>query len=381
MNKYIKHYLLTAGLYDFIFAYAIYNAYFKLQGLPIHQISILLAFWAFSAMVLEIPSGAMADHWSHKKMIVLAPLIKMMTFIIWGLAQGQILLYGLGFFLWALGSTMRSGTMEAYLYELLQANQQTVQYEIILGKVKFYKQIAIGLAMISGGVLASFQIELPIFLSVVPLLMSAFFALQLPECSNHQDAELSYWHHIENARRALFNNRTLQVLLLYGLVISLMGDLEEFDQLYLQFLKMPLWSFGFIAFLISFGSSLTMRFSFYLKGKRHIYWLLPLLASISLFSISYVHQYLSVVLLLLAYLVIAPLYVLIEGRIQNSIEDASRATVTSLHGLLINFMGVVITPLLGYVSDRFSILIIYSIIGSAMLTLSLFSISSKKIRG
>lgn len=99
---FLRNYLLSSSLYDFIFAYAIYNVLFNIRGLSVFQISILLAWWALTAMLFEIPSGALADYWSRKKMLVIAPLIKSLCFITWFFADGNFYLYGLGFYSGAL---------------------------------------------------------------------------------------------------------------------------------------------------------------------------------------------------------------------------------------------------------------------------------------
>ena len=101
-NKYksfLRNYYLSSSLYDFIFAYAIYNVLFHIRGLSVFQISLLLALWAFMAMVLEIPSGALADYWSRKKLLVIAPLIKSICFVVWFFANGNFYLYARVFIL------------------------------------------------------------------------------------------------------------------------------------------------------------------------------------------------------------------------------------------------------------------------------------------
>lgn len=373
MKKFTSNYIITSALYDFVFAYAIYNAFFEFQGITIDRIAYLLAFWAFSAMVFEIPSGALADRFSHKKMILIAPLLKSLTFIIWALAGSSVLLYGLGFMIWALASTLRSGTTEAYLYEILKEQDHIKEYEAILGKVKFAKQIAIGMSMISGGIIAYFNMPMVFYLSVIPLWLSAFYAFKLPESKMIAQDHISYWGHMKNAKHALFHNKALQVLLIYALLISLFGDLEEFDQLYYKFLKLPIWSFGAIAFATSILSSLAMAKAYTLKNIKGVYVILPTLSLVLLLGVNVFSSYASILCLVLAYVVISPLYVLIDGKIQKSIEDQSRATVTSLNGLFVNMLGVLITPVFGLLSRHHSITIIYWLMAVMTLGLILFA--------
>ena len=61
-------------LHELTFAYAIYVAYFSLQGLSAATIGILVAFWSASAVVSELPSGALSDRFNRRTLLMFAPL-------------------------------------------------------------------------------------------------------------------------------------------------------------------------------------------------------------------------------------------------------------------------------------------------------------------
>jgi MFS family permease len=119
LKRFLGAYYAYVFLFDFILAYAIYTALFELEGISVGEIGILLAFWSASAIVLEMPSGALSDHFDRRALLVAAPLLKAITFICWGIAAGNFWLYGLGFLFWSAGQALQSGTREALLYERL----------------------------------------------------------------------------------------------------------------------------------------------------------------------------------------------------------------------------------------------------------------------
>ena len=92
---------------ELTFAYAIYTAYFSLQGLSAATIGILLAVWSASTVVFELPSGALSDRFNRRTLLILSPLFKGACFIAWVLADGTVWLYGLGFMFWALSYALR----------------------------------------------------------------------------------------------------------------------------------------------------------------------------------------------------------------------------------------------------------------------------------
>src|SRR3989304_2846791 len=118
-KSFLKNYFLTSFFYDFVLAYAIYAALFHLKGISIFQISLLLAIWSLTSVLFEIPSGALADYGSRRKMLTYAPLIKAICFVIWFFAGSNFYLYMLGFTIWSIASSFVSGTTEAILYDTL----------------------------------------------------------------------------------------------------------------------------------------------------------------------------------------------------------------------------------------------------------------------
>ena len=71
--------------------------------------------------------------------------------------------------------------------------------------------------------------------------------------------EVRYLQHIRLALREMKSNRPLLCLLVYLLGISVLWDLEEFDQLYYQLAGLPIWAFGIVSFAGSSFSALGAR--------------------------------------------------------------------------------------------------------------------------
>ncbi len=109
LRRFLGVYYAYRFLFDFMLAYAIYTALFELEGLSVSEIGVLLAFWSASAIVLEMPSGALSDHFDRRVLLVAAPLAKALTFVCWAVAAGNFWLYGLGFLFWSLGQALYSG--------------------------------------------------------------------------------------------------------------------------------------------------------------------------------------------------------------------------------------------------------------------------------
>ena len=125
-SRLLRAYCAYAFLFDFMLCYAVYTALFELKGLSTTQIAALIAFWSATAVLLEVPSGALSDRFDRRWLLFAAPLAKLFTFVCWGIADGNFWLYGLGFLFWSIGSALYSGTGEALLYERLMPTAMRV---------------------------------------------------------------------------------------------------------------------------------------------------------------------------------------------------------------------------------------------------------------
>lgn len=381
-QSFLRNYYLTSFFYDFVFAYAVYNLLFSIRGLSVFQISLLLAWWAFTAMIFEIPTGALADSWSRRKMLIIAPLVKALCFAIWFFANGNFYLYALGFLFWSLGSSFVSGTSEALLYDFLASNDKKDEYEKILGRKKFYFNIALATSMIIGGVIANYSLSLTILISIVPLFLSSLFAIFLQEAPKIKSTgEIHYLEYIRIATKEIKASKILLLLFVYLLSISIMGNLEEYDQLYYQLTKLPIIAFGLVGFSWSFLNATASYLAHRLKKNSAIFYLSPLMGALCLFLVAIFPSIPMIAILLFSYLITTPVRVLIEASIQHNIKSDSRATITSASSLFINLFSVVLIILFGLVSRYWGLQAIYFLTAVLLLFFSLWIFVKRKNYG
>jgi MFS family permease len=363
-RRFLKCYYLTHFWYDFIFAYAIYTLYFSLRGMSVFAISLLLTWWSIAAMAAEVPTGALADSWSRRKMLVLAPLIKALCFVTWYFADGGFYLLALGFLLWAIGSAFRSGTSEALLYDTLVHHGKADDYEQILGKRKFYVSIGGAISTISGGFVASYRIDWAILFSVAPLLLSAFHALRMEEAPKVRSTEeIHYLQHIRLALREMRSNKVLLYLTLYLWGVSVFGATEEFDQLYYRLAGLPIIAFGVVSSVWFSCDAVAARLAYRLKQRASVLYALPVASALLLVVVFRFPSVATIGLLLLACALTTPARVLAESRVQHAITGVSRATVTSAIALLLEIP--VLCPSFGLIAKAWGLPAIY--LASAML--------------
>ncbi|MEU6076345.1 MFS transporter [Micromonospora sp. NPDC047074] len=178
---------LAATLYGYAFLtelvllYPLYALLFSDTGLSVWQISSLFVIWSASSIVLEVPSGALADAASRRLLLCLAPLVTAAGFALWVLAPSYPA-FAVGFVLWGAGGALASGALEALVFTELDRLGAAGRYARVIGRSKTAGTL---------GVLTSILLAGPVFAvggypavgaaSVLACLLAAAVATRLPE--------------------------------------------------------------------------------------------------------------------------------------------------------------------------------------------------------
>lgn len=380
LRRFLGIYYAYVFLFDCMLAYAVYTALFALEGISVAEIGLLLAFWSASAIVLEMPSGALSDHFDRRTLLVVAPLLKALTFVCWGVADGSFWLYGLGFLFWSGGQALQSGTREALLYERLAVAGRGAEFDKILGRDNAAEGLGIGAGALVGGFVAQFDMDWAIWLSIPPLLLGALLAIGLRDIRQARPAEpgetpITYFSHFVDAVGEFRRHADLRFVTVYmamGLITFEL--LEEFDQLYYLAVAVPVWLWGILAGGVELVYAYASVAAHRLAGRRWLAWALPLLGGALLVIASLGNNPWYVLVLEAAYVAIAPVAVLAEARFHRIMDGGSRATTTSALIMAENIAGIGATLLFGFLADRLGILPAYGWAGLAMLPVALWVI-------
>ncbi len=368
----IRTYYLYRIFNELMPIYPLYMLMFEKGGMSITQMSGLLAIWSVPAVLLEIPTGVIADHYSRRNMLLLGQILRAAGYLTWIFANG-FWLYALGFILWGIGGTFRSGSEEALLYDSLKAEGNERNFDRMLGRGRLFSSISTVLASVVGGYLGMHYGFLPaLLLSILSALLGAVTVLSMKEVNLYKE----HWCKKEKRTKihtlfealsfVLKKKEILLYCLLALMVLTTAGMLDEYDQLIAK-------SFGLSITMI--GSWSALRFLLiacggYLaptlhRGLRHAFrHKAPLLQISALCSIAagalliagLVRSILAMALYGLYYLIMAAGEVIWEDDIQQRIEEEGRSTVHSVIALCQNLYGLLCYGLFGGVvasSDLF----------------------------
>jgi len=113
--------------------YPVYALLFADSGVSAAGISALFALWSAATFLLEIPSGVWADVVSRRRLLTAAPVLDAAGYALWTLAP-SFWSFTVGFVLLGAGGALRSGALQALVYAELDRLGATAAYPRLVGR-------------------------------------------------------------------------------------------------------------------------------------------------------------------------------------------------------------------------------------------------------
>lgn len=150
-------------------------------GIRFFQVMVLQAFFVFSIFLLEMPTGAVADHLGRKVSLILAAVMNGIAVLVYASTPG-FLVFLVGEFLWATSFALASGADEAFLYDSLKQMNEEKCSKKILARFRSFELSAFMVAAPIGSAIASLVglRQTMLFMSV-PFLLAFLLAFTLEE--------------------------------------------------------------------------------------------------------------------------------------------------------------------------------------------------------
>jgi hypothetical protein len=129
---FVPRVLLYHASRDLVPLYAVYSLLFADHGISGPHISLLLIVWSATGFVFEVPSGAWADAFDRRRLLVVSALVYAAGFATWMTWQ-TFAGFATGFVLWGLSSALMSGTFESLVYDELVERGGSQSYPALIG--------------------------------------------------------------------------------------------------------------------------------------------------------------------------------------------------------------------------------------------------------
>jgi MFS family permease len=358
-----------------VFWIAIMVVYLQDRGLSLPQIYTLISVYYGSVVVLEFPTGALGDHFSHRLTAGVGYILVACMFVALGFA-GNFWYYLAVLLVGSLGMTLVSGNDTATLHTL------SPDFQRDQSQVKFWVTIVQVVSTALGSILLRFNLGLPFWINGLFLLVAAWLMLSVRSVPQAK----AEGHPLATARRALryafSHSEVRRVLALIGFVGAFFLSVKWFFNPLLQGLHVPLTLWGTLIGLTLVAPLAGIWFYRHQKTGSHL-WLamvgfvlttVPLgLTSIGLWPLAALYAAMAIY----GYLDIE-----LSVRLNAAIKVAERASILSLASLFQRLGTSIYLPIVGFVLARSSLatVMVGTAVVLALLTLPVtFRLSGNKV--
>lgn len=340
--------------------------YLAYKGMSLVEIGLLESIFHITGFISEIPSGAIADLIGRKKIIVLGRITALISSVIM-LYSNSFWGFAIGFVLSAWGYNMNSGSEEALIYDSLKEIKREEEYLKINGKLNLIIEIARGLSVFIGGILAEKSFDLSYICAILVGIFSLSTAISFKETSLIEKRErVTLRSHFKECLSTLKENiKLIKILIFFPTIFTFSAIIYFYGQQY--FCDMGL-SKSMIALIFlgngiisALGALVCEKIENILKDNTSIYISLLIGIDIILFGTS--KGIVSIILFLILGFLTAMLEPISSNKINNLVESKQRATIISVESMFFSLMMILFFPISGYIAEKILLQNSFIIIG------------------
>ena len=333
-----------------------------MQGIGFNDAQIALAGILISAtmVLLQVPTGILADRWSRKGTLFLGNGLLAINALV-GVFSHSVLPYlWFASILWGAFASIRLGTYDAIVYDtLLEETGDAKRFEHYFGRVSLFMSAGFVLAALSSGVIGKyFGLRTTYWMSLPLIALSVLMLLKFKEPTIHKaQVKSSLIKHTAQTLKAVMQTGyvfwIVLASVLLGMISRLLNNLSPVW--YLAFALPVIW-WGPAYALIHISGGIAGSIISYMNNSRFKIFIFALLISLTSFVLASGKSSVGVVIaqtvLLTGYAVFS---ILLSRQLHDTLPSHIRAGSSSAVGTLAQLTFIPVTYLFGWLSNTYSV--------------------------
>jgi len=341
---------------------------------------ILESIFMMAILILEIPTGIIADKFGRKISMILGFIVNLIAILIYSFTR-NFWWYVLGEIIWALSVALASGANEALLYDTLLILGEEKHSQQYFARMKSFMLGGIMVGSIIGSILVTkyFEIRFTMLFSIIPIMIAVLISFLIFEPEEHMQKEKdSAFQIFKNGLKTIKNNKNLQIIIFDMIVLNAIAYYSIWLwNIRLDALGVKIIYFGFIQsgmlltqiFLLTF----IQKIEKILQSKKRVITFTGLGMGVGfiLFGSS------NIILLALIGLFLAAGLglsrpIIMQNYMQKYIETEQRATTISTISMMEKLLIAIFNPIIGILAE---LNLSYVLIGLGVIAILLNSCS------
>jgi MFS family permease len=348
--------------------------FYQDNGLSMQDIFWLKSVYSIAIVTMEVPSGYMADVWGRKRTLLFGSILGAAGFALYSFSYG-FWAFAIAETVLGIGQSFVSGADSAMLYDTLKVSGRENQYIRQEGRITSAGNFSEAFAGVCGGLLAAVSLRLPFYFQFGVSAVAIPAALFLKEPKFHaREVTRSFKSILGTIHQTFLHPEMRSALLVSSLTGTASLTFAWFVQPYFQEAGLPVKMFGIMWTLLNLSVGLSSIFSYKaenLLGRRNSLLVIIVGLSAGYFVAAWEISLPGIGILFTFYLLRGMAHPILKDYLNQYTRSEVRATILSLRDLVIRINFAVIGPILGYVTDHYSLGKALGIAGVSYLLLTL----------
>ncbi len=369
-------------------------------GMNLFQIGILISIREFITYIFEVPSGIIADNYGKKRELMMCFAFYIISFIFFFIGINySVLVIAMIFF--GLGEAFRSGTHKAMIYSYLEQKDWFSHKAFVYGRTRSFSLIG---SAISAFLSIIFVLNLPgvrwVFLiCIIPYILDFILIWTYPDSlDERKETNLEirgfFKESIVQLKSVFSQKRLNKILISSSLYDGFFKSIKDYIQPILSTIILTATISKFEGFTsddkvtIYLGIVYGVFYIFSSMASKNVYKLNKYLNSYKLMGVFF--DVMAVFCIVISFairneltnlivVVYFAMYMLKDARrplfvdtCGDYMKKSQRATVLSVDSQMRSLFLIILAPLLGFISDTFSLQIMFLFIGVFILFINRF---------
>lgn len=347
----------------------------KLAHMRLEDIYLQESICIVICLVIDIPTGALADIIGRKKMLVIGQILGFTNFLVFAFMSEPWHTW-VANILWAIGAAFRSGADKALIQEsCIALGKDRGYYRKYAGKATGLRYLMFGLCAPIASYLAEYNLRLPLLLCIPFLIIPLVTVFKLTEPPRDDIRELNVRQHLLQMKEGIrdtYKDKRILWIMLYLCVITAVSKIWFFAyNPYFEHVGLPVRYFGWIFLTLNIVAWLASQYGRKVENmlgdKMTVNLLIPLIGvPIILMS--------TIPIPAMAFLVIFQNIVrgmngpFFDSMSEQYLRSSTRATVLSVQSSVTSAMGSVCLLGFSFLIKSSSLLVSMCILGVLTLT-------------
>lgn len=339
--------------------------FYRANGMDIQDIMVLQSLFSLAVLLQEMPAGYIGDTVGRRKSILIGCVFVFLGFLTYCFAYG-FWEFLAGSLLLSVGASFLSGSDAAMLYDTLAELGRTEEYVEKEGRVSAIGNFSEAAAGILGGLIAIYSLRATYYVQTMVALIGIFAAYGLVEPTRSLSFKNNkIWANITGTLRwVMVENVALRWFLLFaGILGGTTLTMAWMAQPYFEFAEIPLLYYGILWTALNLTVGVASWFAHRLQSRFRYSQLLVVITcailggylGVGLIGFSHLPAVLGIGFIFLLYIGRGLASPIIRQFINAETTSDRRATVLSLYSFLFRLSFVVLGPIIGWLTDVYSI--------------------------